>query len=134
MPEEVLFEIPDMRVTTQRVVFSDVTFETSYVASTKVSEREPGWILCLFFVVVLMVVFLPLPLPQLWNMHGGIVAFVVVALATIVIRWLPKEHVLTITMTDKMFCEVITRTSQEAEIIQGYTNEAMVRYKETRPT
>ena len=60
------------------------------------------------------------------------VAFCIALACVVLLRdRLPHKHVLTLKMMDKMFYEVVTRTPQEAEIIQGHVNEAMARYKET---
>ena len=130
MSEETLFEIPELRITTERVVFSNETFEIGYVASADVSKRVPGWIEWLFFVASGMVALLLFFIFQFVGMWDGIAVGLVVTLMPFVFPLLPKEHVLTLTMTDKMFYEVVTRTSQEVETIQGLVNEAMARYKE----
>jgi len=131
MPEEILFEIPEVRITTERIVFSDETFEIGYIASTEVSTRVPRLIACLFFVASGMVALLLFLIFRFVGMWDSIAVGLVVTLMPFVYTLLPKEHVLTLTMTDKMFYEVITRTPEEAKIIQGYVHEAMVRCKET---
>ena len=130
MPEEILFEIPEVRITTERIVFCNATFEIGYVATTDASERVSGWIKCLFFVASGMAVFLLLPAFRLAGIWDSIAVGLVLFLMPFAFNLLPKEHVLMLTMKDKMFYEVITRTPQEAEIIQGHVNEAMARYKE----
>jgi hypothetical protein len=129
MSEELLFEIPEVRITTERLVFHEKTFAVDYVASTDVDWRFVEWIRLLLVVVFTCVGgFFIIPLPEIWR---GIAVGLSGALLLFFVRRLPKVHVLTIKMKDKMFYEVITRTCEEAEIIQGYINEAMERNRET---
>jgi hypothetical protein len=137
MPEEVLFEIPEVRITTEQIVFCNATFAVCYVASTDIDERMTGWSTLLSWIVVLLFAFLHtsflLPVCRflgIWEIVAF--AFVVVPLMMLHDR-LPRAHVLRITMTDKMFYEVITRTPKEADIIQQHINEAMTRKKQTEP-
>jgi hypothetical protein len=129
MSEELLFEIPEVRITTERLVFHEKTFAVDYVASTEVDERMKEWSFWLFLAVVSSVMaFIIAPLEVMW--WGKIVVFLYLVLVVFVSHRLPQKYVLTIKMTDKMFYEVITRTRKEAEIIQGYINDAMARKRE----
>ena len=122
MPEEILFETPEVRITTERLTFDNTTFEVSYVASTDVDERTKGWSLGIFFSAFVMFVFIG---GRFIGVQEGIVGALVMALIAFLLHRLPKEHVLTIRMKDKMFYEVITRTREESEIIQRYVDEAI---------
>ena len=135
MPEEILFEIPEVRITTERIIFCNATFEIGYVASTNVHERMTGWSNVLWYVAFFGMAFLLLHVFQFLGVWESVIFMALfMALAFIIPfleKRLPHEHVLTLKMKDKMFYEVVTRTSQEVEIIQGHVNEAMARYKET---
>ena len=122
MPEEILFETPEVRITTERLTFVNTTFEVSYVASTDVDERTQGWSLGVFCLAFVMFAFIS---SRFIGVQGGIVGALVAVLFAFLLRRLPKEHVLTIRMKDKMFYEVITRTREESEIIQRYVDEAI---------
>ena len=136
MPEEVLFEIPEVRITTEQIVFCNATFAVSYVASTDLDERMTGWNTFLFLIAILLFAFLHtsflLPVCRFLGIWE-IVAFALVVPLMKLHDRLPRVHVLRITMTDKMFYEVITRTFKEVEIIQQHINEAMNRKKQTEP-
>ena len=122
IPEEILFETPELCITTERLIFYNATFEVSYVASMDVDERTKEWSLGVFFLAFVMFVFIG---SRFIGAPDGIVAALVMALIAFLLHRLPKEHVLTITMKDKMFYEVITRTREESEIIQRYVDEAI---------
>jgi len=118
MHEEVLFETPELRITTERLIFYNATFEVGYLASTNVSEKMTIPVLTL--VVICVLVFASLD-----PLQGLITSIVALMLTSVLPNLLPKKYIVTITMTDKMFYEVITRTREEAEIIQKYVEEAM---------
>jgi hypothetical protein len=129
MSEELLFEIPEVRITTERLVFHEKTFAVDYVTSTDVDWRTKEWS-CWLLVAVFACVgfFFNIPLKGIWHhiaigLEGALLVFLLLRL--------PRDYVLTIRMVDKKFYEVITRTRKEAEIIQGYINDAMVRKRET---
>jgi hypothetical protein len=128
MSEELIFEIPEVRITTERLVFHEKTFAVDYVASTRIDERTKEWSRWLLAVVAVSVAgsvknFIFPPFQDYWW-------FFALCLVVIFVDRLPQEHVLTIKMTDKKFYEVITRTRKEAEIIQGHINDAMERKRE----
>ena len=137
MPEEVLFEIPEVRITTEQIVFCNATFAVGYIASTDIDKRMTGWSTFLFWIVALLFASLSvnflLPICRflgIWEIVAFVLAFVPLM---ILHDRLPQVHVLKITMTDKMFYEVITRAPKEAEIIQQHINEAMNRKKQAEP-
>jgi len=131
MSEEILFEIPEVRITTERIVFCERTFEISYVASTNVYRRMTGWSNVLWYVAFFGTVFLLFHVFQFLDVWEIVIFMALAFIIPFLEKRLPHEHVLTLKMKDKMFYEVVTRTSQEVEIIQGHVNEAMARYKET---
>jgi len=130
MSEELLFELPEIRITTEHIVFGDVIFSMDYVASTDISEQYTGWSDCILLLTAVVMAtiwsYLNLLLHGVWNF---IVLFLLFGLIAKFVEILPKKYVLKIKMTDKMFYEVVTRTEKEAEIIQGHINEAKARGK-----
>jgi len=121
MPEEILFEIPEVRITTERLTFDNSTFEVNYVASTDVEERHNVWVSgVLVLIVAFLMSYFVAPL-----LGTEMALFLTMLSMSLLFYWLPREHVLTIRMKDKMFYEVITRTREESEIIQRYVDEAI---------
>ena len=121
MSEELLFEIPEVRITTERIVFYDATFEIGYLASTDISERYTRWSYVPIFTLAFTVAAITSVNPIL-GIFAGILCLVVPPFFP---NLLPKEYVLMIKMTDKMFYTVITRTREEVETIQRYVDEAI---------
>ena len=125
MSEKLLFELPEIRITTEHIVFRDVTFAINYIASTDISEQWTRRSDCILLIVMAVMAtiwsYLDSLLHGVWNF---IALCLLCGLIGKIAAILPKKYVLKIKMTDKMFYEVVTRTEQEAEIIQGYINEA----------
>ena len=121
MSEETIFEVPGVRITTKQIEFYDATFEIDYLASTDVSERYTTWSYIPIFALTFAVV-VATSISPILGFFAGILCL---AIPYFFPNLLPKEYVITIKMTDKMFYEVITRTREEAETIQRYVDEAI---------
>jgi hypothetical protein len=129
MSEALLFEIPEVRITTERLVVNETIFAVNEIASTDVSPQMTGWgFWSLFFI------FVPAAAYVLPTNSGTWEGFAIVCVCVYLMIFLrdvfPKQYVLRITRTDKMFYEIITRTHEEATILQEFINEAMKRSKQ----
>jgi hypothetical protein len=127
MPEELLFELPDIRITTEKVVFLDATLAINDIASMEIDDRKTGWSEFIFVVIIFaMAYLLTFVVPQR-GFFFYMAFFLVGYLSCKLSERLPRVFVLKIKMKDKMFYEAITRKNEEAEIIQRHINEAMTR-------
>jgi len=118
MSEEVLLDIPEIRITTEQVVFSNATLDINRIASTDISDKLRGWVIGAIVVCTVLLLFLA---PLLENIVFSLILFSML----FPLIFVPKNYALKITMTDKMFYEVITRTRREAEAIQKHVHAAL---------
>ena len=56
MSEKLLFEIPEVRITTRQIVFNDATFEIGYIASTEIDDRITRLGSCIFWASLALIV------------------------------------------------------------------------------
>ena len=132
MCEKILFEIPEVLITTERLVINEITFLVNDVAKTDVSEKLTGWGRCTVYAIVILAIFFVFPQFAIFGKLKEVAfALAVVIGGDYLRKLLPKKYVLTITRTDKMFYEVITKTCREATTLQECINEAMTRRETT---
>jgi hypothetical protein len=131
MSEKHLFELPDIRITTEKIVFFDATLAVNDIASMEIDDRRTGWSECILLVAVFAMAYLLTYVVPHQGFFWYVTFFLVGYLSYKLSKWLPHVFVLKIKMKDKMFYEVITRTNEEAEIIQKHINEAMTRKNAT---